>query len=271
MTPRSRLRGSLKSATLVLWLGLLPLAFAPALSAAPQLLPIVANAPRIPLHSRGTSGTSAGWSSSNWSGYALSSSNSGAYSSIDGSWIVPAVVSTQGQTYSSSWIGIDGFNNSDLIQTGTEQDASKKGTTYYAWWEILPAAETTISSMTIHPGDQMHASIRNNGNGTWTITLADQTSGQTFTTTQSYSGPATSAEWIEEAPTIGGHVATLADYGTTTFDPGTVNGQNPGLVTNDSGVMIQKSQQVSTPSLPDSDTDGFNMGYGPSAPSAPAS
>lgn len=212
--------------------------------------------------------TNLGWSSSNWSGYAITGST---YNSITGSWIVPTVQLSKGDTYSSNWIGIDGFNNSDLIQTGTEQDASSTGTSYYAWWEILPAAETTISTMTIHPGDHMSASIVNNNNGTWTITLTDNTTGQSFTTTQAYSGPAQSAEWIEEAPTIGGHVATLANYGQTTFDPGTVNGTNPGLVANDGGVMIQHNKQVSTPSNPDSDTDGFNVAYGSSAPAAPAS
>ena len=88
---------------------------------------------------------------------------------------------------------------------------------------------------------------------------------------QAYSGPGTSAEWIEEAPTIGGHVATLAHYGQTTFNPGTVNGGNPSLVVSDGGVMIQRRTQVSTPSLPDSDTDGFNVAYGSTAPSAPTS
>ncbi len=185
---------------------------------------------------------------------------------------MPTVTRSHGNTYSSSWIGIDGFNNSDLIQTGTEQDVSANGlTNYYAWWEILPASETTISSMTIQPGDHMSASINNNGNGTWTISLTDNTTGQSFSTTQTYTGPARSAEWIMEAPEVGGHISTLANYAQTTFNPGTVNGANPGLVTTDGGIMIQHKKQVSTPSVPDSDTDGFNIAYGPTAPSAPAS
>lgn len=227
----------------------------------------VANAPRLRAKPGAPIGQY-GWASSNWSGYAITGST---YNSITGSWIVPTVKPSRGNTYSSSWIGIDGFNNSDLIQTGTEQDASSSGTSYYAWWEILPAAETTIPTMTIHPGDHMSASIKNNGNGTWTISISDTSDGQNFSTTQSYSGPAQSAEWIEEAPTIGGHVATLANYGQTTFDPGTVNGTNPGLTANDGGVMIQKRAQVSTPSIPDSDTDGFNVAYGSKAPTAPPS
>jgi Peptidase A4 family len=95
---------------------------------------------------------------------------------------------------------------------------------------------------------------------------------ETFSTVQTYTGPQTSAEWIEEAPSVGGRIAPLANYGQTTFDPGTlVNGINPGLTASDGGVMIQKGIQVSTDSNPDSDTDGFNMAYGATAPSPPAS
>ena len=69
---------------------------------------------------------------------------------------------------------------------------------------------------------------------------------------------------------VGGRVATLAHYSSPdTFDPGTANGGNPGLTTADSGVMVQKRAQVSTPSNPDGDTDGFNMAYGSTAPAPP--
>lgn len=215
----------------------------------------------------GSTGPAYGWTASNWSGYAV---DAGTYHSITGQWVVPTVSPAKGSTYSSSWIGIDGFNNSSLIQTGTEQDYTAGGAQYYAWWEILPAAETQIPDP-VSAGDHMTASITNDNNGTWTITLNDTSKGWTFTTTQAYSGPGTSAEWIEEAPTIGGRVATLAHYGQAPFNPGTVNGSNPGLVVADGGVMIQRRTQVSTPSLPDSDTDGFNVAYGSATPSSPAS
>jgi hypothetical protein len=83
---------------------------------------------------------------------------------------------------------------------------------------------------------------------------------------RTYTGPRTSAEWIEEAPIVGGRIATLANYGRTTFDPGSVNGRNPRLTASQSGVMVQRNQRVSTPSTPDSDSDGFNMAYGSTAP-----
>ena len=118
----------------------------------------------------------------------------------------------------------------------------------------------------------MSASVAQVSGTSWSISIVDKTTGQSFSTTQTYTGPRTSAEWIEEAPTVGGHIATLAHYGLTTFDPGTVNGsKSPGLTSADSGVMIQKNRQVSTPSTPDSDTDGFNMQYGSTALAPPAS
>jgi hypothetical protein len=239
----------------------------PTLAGAPTA---VVHAPRIALKPTASSSTTSpfGWASSNWSGYAVTGST---YTSITGSWTVPAVSPSRGSTYSSSWIGIDGFNNSDLIQTGTEQDYVSGKASYYAWWEILPAAETVIAGDPVRPGDAMSASIADDGNGEWTITLSDRTAGWTFTTTQAYSGPAQSAEWIEEAPTIGGHIAKLANYGLATFDPGTVNGVDPGLTASDGGIMIQGRSQVSTPSLPDADTDGFNVEYGSAIPAAPAS
>ncbi|MCY0907739.1 MAG: G1 family endopeptidase [Sulfobacillus thermotolerans] len=241
---------------------------APTMVMGSSALPLITHAPRLKLSRPSHAIGNYGWSSSNWSGYAVTN---GPYTQITGSWIVPTVTAGHGSTYSSAWIGIDGFNNSDLIQTGTEQDYTGGSAQYSAWWEILPAAETVINEP-VAPGDQMDASIVNDGNGVWTITLKDVTEGWTFTTNQDYSGPGASAEWILEAPTIGGHVATLANYGETTFNPGTVNGgANPDFTTEDGGVMIQKNKQVSTPSVPDSDTDGFNVAYGPTAPSAPAS
>jgi peptidase A4-like protein len=228
--------------------------------------PVIFHHPRIRL--AGSGNRAAGWSSSNWSGYALSGSG---YSSVTAHWVVQAVTRSRKATYSSEWVGIDGFNNSSLIQTGTESDYSNGAAHYDAWWEILPAAETVIPSVPVSPGDQMSASITKGSGSSWTITISDTSRNETFSTVQTYTGPQTSAEWIEEAPTVGGRIAPLANYGQTTFDPGTVNGANPGLTASEGGAMIQKGVQVSTPSNPDSDTDGFNMAYGATAPSPPAS
>jgi hypothetical protein len=115
------------------------------------------------------------------------------------------------------------------------------------------------------------------GSGTsWTITLADNASSHPWSFTKgpiSYSGPGASAEWVMEAPTVGGRIAPLAHYSTFAFDGGTVNGASPGLTANEGGEIIQGSQVVSIPSGPDHDAapDGFAIAYGSTAPPAPAS
>ena len=252
-----------RSVAAIVGLGVMTLA----LAGAPQGHAAVSHSPRVPSSSPAKGTTAAGWASSNWSGYAITGSG---FTSVTGSWTVPAVSASRRATYSSNWIGIDGFNNSNLIQTGTESDFYSGSAHYDAWWEILPAAETVIPSLSVRPGDAMSATITRVSGSSWKITITDARSGS-FTTTQTYSGPQTSAEWIEEAPSIGGRVARLANYGQATFDPGTVNGGNPGLTAADSGAMIQNGVQVSTPSNPDGDTDGFNMAYGSGAPAPPSS
>lgn len=215
----------------------------------------------------GTVQKNIGWASSNWSGYVLSGST---YTSISGSWIVPGVSATQGTQYSSVWIGIDGFNNSDLIQTGTDEVATSGGeTSDAAWWEILPAAETPIPTMSISPGNHMTANIADDGFGRWTISITDVTTGQTFITTQNYTGPGQSAEWILEAPEVNGTIASLAHYSETTVQPTSVNGESPDLVPSDAGVMIQNGIQVSTPSNPNLAMNGFNVQYGGATPLPP--
>jgi len=248
-----------------------------ALAAAATLATIVAASPSAPAatlahhprEGRAHGVGNLGWSSSNWSGYAITGSG---FTAVTGAWTVQAVSPTKKASFSSQWVGIDGFNNSSLIQTGTESDYYRGSAHYDAWWEILPASETVIPSLPVHRGDQMSASVTSNGNGTWTITIRDSTTGGSFSTVQSYNGPRTSAEWIEEAPTVGGRIATLAHYSSPqTFDPGSVDGVNPKLSASAGGDMVQQGQVVSIPSNPDSDTDGFNVSYGSAQPAPPSS
>ena len=190
--------------------------------------------------------------SSNWSGYV---ETAGGYSSASATWTVP---SASGNGYSSAWVGIDGDGNSNLIQTGTESDGNGQ---YYAWWEILPAAETPIDSVSVQPGDTISASVQQNGGSTWTISLTDQSNGESFTTQQNYDGSGQSVEYIQEAPEINGTISTMADFSTFSFSNLTVNGGSPNLNTNDEIVCVQNGTAVSTPSAPNSSGDGFSVSY----------
>ena len=212
-----------------------------------------------------------GWTSGNWSGYAGSTGAAGSATSVEGYWEVPSVSKTSKNTYSSTWVGIDGFGNSDLIQTGVEQAWVGGAAKYTAWWEILPASQTNIPSLVVHPGDVMFAYIAKQTGSTWEIELEDTTTGKSFVTDETYTGVADTVEWIVEAPTVGGSVSTLATYSTMYFDKDAFNGFYAAFTTANRGVMIQGGKHVSTPSKPDSDEDGFAVAHGAKTPPPPAS
>ena len=214
--------------------------------------------------------------SSNWFGYNQGTLAQGGtlFNSITGDWTVPTASShTPGQDeYSSDWIGIGGgcvdagctVGDNTLIQTGTEQDAPASGAaSYSAWWEIIPAPSISIS-MTIQPGDHMHASIAEivPDSNVWVITLQDVTRNETFTTTVPYSSTHATAEWIEETPLILGTnagFAALPNLTSPAFDLATVNGQPANLEPSEEIDLIDSNSNViGTPSAPDPDADGFN-------------
>jgi hypothetical protein len=270
-------RGSAGSIGLLSLLLLATSAFGSSGSAGATSVISESQAPRIAItvpHPKGVRATTLNqqWESRNWSGYALTS---GTFTSVSGSWTVPTVVSPnleRARQFSSTWVGIDGFNDSDLIQAGTEQDWINGAAFYQAWWEILPADETPIASLTIHPGDLMTVTISKGASG-WTITVTDESTRQSYSPPlQSFHGPLSSAEWIQEAPTVRGHVAALADDTTVDFSELTANGTNPDLNISESGVMAKKRGRlvISSPSEPNSEGNAFAVAFGSNPPSPPS-
>ena len=206
--------------------------------------------------------------SSNWSGYAIG----GTYRSVTGSWTVPSVVPSGPTAYSSTWIGVDGMADRDLIQTGTESDYVNGHVQYDAWWEILPASEKVIATLPVDPGDRMTASITSGARSRWTIVISDVTTGRSFTHVRTYHGPGASAEWVEERPELGRTLATLADYGSVTFTGLTANGVDPHLASGSAISMVNNlgTAVISAPSVPSASGAAFSVAYGPHAPPAPA-
>ncbi|MEA2226844.1 MAG: hypothetical protein QOD81_2319 [Solirubrobacteraceae bacterium] len=157
--------------------------------------------------------------SANWAGYV----NSGAqFSSVSGSWVVPAVTGpTSG--YSAFWVGLGGASSTSqaLEQVGTESDYVDGEASYVAWYELVPAASQPLA-LTIHPGDQVSAQVTVHGT-TVTVSLADKTTGKAVTKTLQMPSPDTSsAEWIAETPStaasgLQGEILPLADFGTVDF------------------------------------------------------
>ncbi len=145
-------------------------------------------------------------SSWNWSGYVISSTT-GSVTDVNGSWIVPSAFCSPRNSYSASWVGIDGWTDSTVEQTGTHSDCLNGIATYYAWYEFYPSAPVQISNIAVSSGDVISAGVSCQTVGLeCTASITDVGSGQSFSYSQTYrpeSAPQiSSADWIAEAPAL---------------------------------------------------------------------
>lgn len=202
--------------------------------------------------------------STNWSGEALAG---GTYTGVAGQWTVPAVPTSENYEYSASWVGIDGYSNSTLIQTGTAQESGGGQTGYYAWIEMLPDESVPIQA-TVTPGDTMVAQITEPSTNEWTIFIEDTTADWYYQGSFNYVTPGISAEWIEEAPTVNGGQSTLANFGSMTFTGMEIDGSggtlNPIIMTNPADTEI-----IAYPGTFDSANGSFSDYYAPNISATP--
>jgi hypothetical protein len=154
--------------------------------------------------------------SENWSGYAVTGAS---FTQALGSWIVPTVNCTSTpNTYSSFWVGLDGYSSSTVEQTGTDSDCYGTSPSYYAWYEFYPQGSYLIN-LAISPGNKISAEVNYSGSS-FTVTITNVTTGKSFSKTSTVSGAKrSSAEWIAEAPccTRSGGILPLSDFGTVDF------------------------------------------------------
>lgn len=179
--------------------------------------------------------------SSNWSGAAVFAPTGKPYRFVGGQWTVPSPNSTDdGTYYASEWVGIDGWNSSDVLQAGTETQISKvwiiTSTQVYAWWEWYPAGEVKIANLPVSPGDVMYCLICADSTTHATVTFSNQSTGVgtrfDITAPSGTSLTGNVAEWIVERPSVNGSVANLTDYAACYFDEciagGSLNVDNVG-------------------------------------------
>jgi hypothetical protein len=187
----------------------------------------------------------------NWAGYVAASNlffPQPTVTAVSGSWTVPTVKDTGSNAYSSVWIGIGGQFDTSLIQTGTEQDYVNGAPAYTAWYEMLPNNEVPINSIRISPGDKMQASISlaDPNTNTWSISIEDQTSGESFQQNFQYNSGKLSAEWIVERPQINNALANLANFESVTFSncQATISGKTGGITSfSDNRIFMQPQFQ----------------------------
>ena len=120
--------------------------------------------------------------SSNWVGIAVIGGN---HTSISASWVQPNLSphAAQTKTQYDCWVGFGGMRNphNEEIGTGCRYEGGK--VSYYAWYAMAPKPNRHIA-MIVKPGDVMAGTVTSHGRGVFDLTLADLTSGHSFTTKQ---------------------------------------------------------------------------------------
>ena len=215
----------------------------------------------LPIHGGTTS-------SLNWSGYAVTPGSG--ITAVNSTFVVPSA-GLDPPGFAATWAGIGGYNTSDLIQAGVEEQSVPSnpvlGNQYQAWYELLPASETPISgctgdtSCTVTPGDHVTVNISNVSGNTWSVSLTDANK-WSWSKDVTYSSTESSAEWILEAPTLVSQTL-LANVGTVPFGPTstytdgsgthTIAAGNPTQIDLGTGVVNE-----ATPSALASDGQSFN-------------
>lgn len=170
----------------------------------------------------------------NWAGYVVTPSSR--VTSAVGTFTVPSA-GLLPPGFAATWVGIGGYSSADLIQAGVAEDSLPSlplvGPQYYAWYELLPNAETPLTDCApatkgdaaeeacdVGPGQHVAVAIQQvpGKANTWRITELD--AGQwLWSKTVSYDSSGSSAEWIQEAPTILVLQSLMAPVGTVAFGP----------------------------------------------------
>jgi hypothetical protein len=167
-------------------------------------------------------GTAANTTSDNWAGYVQLASDSGTFTGVTDTLVVPtAVTPTAGTQYQSDWVGIGGFdfdsmepNDSNLIQAGVQlvTTTTNGGTSlrYEAWTEKLPGLEKHLK-LEVKSGNTVSLTVQETATNRWVATVDDVTTGRSRSRTMRYKSTGLSAEAILERPCLGSETSCAAD------------------------------------------------------------
>ncbi len=227
--------------------------------------PVTADAPLLRVERAGArlrsqdTGRQTSVSSLNWAGYDVTT---GGPTTVTATWVTPAIAAPSTTlSYASFWVGLDGDGSATAEQTGIAAAVRDGRVAYYAWYEMYPAAEVPIAGLTVSAGDLVTATVTTDGDGRFTLAVADHTTQHSFTITKD--GPATppaSAEVVAEAPTdasVGG-LLPLAGFGTVDFTGCAIDGRPVGgFARNQIAMAAHDGATLAAASLLSSDGTSF--------------
>ena len=203
----------------------------------------------------------------NWAGYVADSATE--YTAVSASWIVPDVTGEESSDLSAdaTWVGIGGVQTRDLIQAGTQALVQDGQVVYQAWWEALPGVSQPLT-VRVSPGDSVTAAITYIGQSQWNIAVINNTTGKRAQITVAYNSSFSSAEWVEEAPSLAaGHrrpLIPLTHFGTVVFSGASTVADGKALSLSAAGAeplrMVQRNgTTLAMPSVVSTSGGGFSV------------
>jgi hypothetical protein len=153
---------------------------------------------------------------SNWGGY-VTSGSVGEFTTVTASWKEPTVTCVDDNSLYAPWVGIDGFNNETVEQTGVQTYCGTGKPVDSAWYEMYPASPVYYSNK-VKAGDSIVATVTSSGSS-FTLTIKDTTRDWTETTHSSTDAAENmTAEAVIESPSTDYPNIPAVDFTGVKFD-----------------------------------------------------
>ncbi|MEA2641246.1 MAG: hypothetical protein QOF51_2640 [Chloroflexota bacterium] len=173
--------------------------------------------------------------SSNWAGYVATSggltgsllgSGTGGVTEAHATWTIPTLTCNGTTSFSSAWVGIDGYASGTVEQIGTWHYCVYGKAFYGAFAQMYPSP-AVFPHFLLHPGDVVQAAVHYQGGDSFAVSLKNVTTGASYGTTMTQrNAQRSSAEWVVENPSFNGNTHQLANFSPVLFTNAgaTING-----------------------------------------------
>ncbi|KAK3906083.1 hypothetical protein C8A05DRAFT_41079 [Staphylotrichum tortipilum] len=164
--------------------------------------------------------------SANWCGSVNTTPSNNPIKVVHGAFQHPTCSPRAGVTTfpqaAANWVGIDGDSwTSALLQSGTVCKISSNGAIVHeVWWQWVPSAAFTISSMPVQPDDWFDITINTTSTTAAQVTIINLSQGHSYTLSIT-NGPTlarVNADWVVERPYYGSGLVSFPSFTDVWFD-----------------------------------------------------
>jgi hypothetical protein len=184
---------------------------------------------------------------------------------ISAQWRVPALNPQSGRGSASTWIAVQNGER-QFIQLGTNEDKVNGVSVYTIFWSDVSEGFHPQALLEVNAGDLIKFTMTQT-KAAWRLSFDDLTDNTPETITVAYAPGSSfsSAQWLQEDPTIGGPGTHLPypEISPTTFSHLMVNNATPKLAKDEGQVLSTADGVFLVPTLLQSDQFTFTNASGP--------